>query len=68
MIPGPAERLACRLEDIPDACRSVLAAWDRHATKGGGKVSLTLDVGADGRLRGIELEVRFEPGGAVLGA
>lgn len=66
--PSPAERLSARLDAIPDACRSVLAACDRHAAKGGWRVVLALDVGADGRLRGIELEVRFEPGGAVLGA
>lgn len=67
-MPTPAERLAERLEAIPDACRSILAALDRQAAKGGGRVTLALDVGGDGRLRGIELEVRFEPGGAVLGA
>lgn len=68
MQPSPAVRLTERLESIPDACRSILAGLDRQAARGGGRVTLALDVGADGTLRAVELEVRFERGGVVLGS
>jgi hypothetical protein len=59
--PAPSSRLTDRLDAIPDACRSILAALDRQACRGGGPVTLTLDVGPDGALRGIEVTARFEP-------
>ena len=58
--PSPASRLADRLDAIPDACRDILAALDRQAARGGGRVTITFDVGPDGRLA-VELTKRYEP-------
>lgn len=59
--PSPDERLAARLAHLPDACRAVLAAIDRQASRGGGDVRVTLHVGRGG-VEALELVERFSKG------
>lgn len=63
--PSPAERLAARLDQFPNACRDVLAELDRARLQGGGVVILRLEVGPGGDVQpSIELVRRYARGGA----
>ena len=68
-MPSPSERLASRLEHLPDACRALLAALERAQLRGGGEVEITFVVGASGHVKGLVVPVRYErrseDGGAV---
>lgn len=58
-LPSPTDRLAKYLEHLPDACRAVLAALDRARARGGGEVTIRLEVGRDG-VDAIELPARYQ--------
>ena len=58
-VPTPSERLASRLEHLPDACRALLAALERAQLRGGGDVAVTFVVGAAGQVA-VEVPVRYE--------
>ena len=57
--PTPSDRVAARLEHIPDGCRALLAALDRAATRGGGDVLVRLEVSPDGEVTAVELPHRY---------
>ena len=58
-IPTIADRLAERLEHLPDACRALLAALDRAKVRGGGDVVVRIEVGVGGEVDAVELPVRY---------
>jgi hypothetical protein len=58
-IPTLADRLAARLAELPDACRALLAALDRAQSRGGGDVTVRIEVGTAG-VQAVELPTRYE--------
>lgn len=58
--PTPDERLRERLAHLPDACRALLAALDRRATRGGGDVAVILHVTDEGEVWGLSVPVQYE--------
>lgn len=58
-VPSPADRLAEYLSHLPDACRAVLSALERAQARGGGEVTIRLEVGRHG-VEAIELPARFQ--------
>lgn len=60
MIPSPQDRLRDRLAHMPRACRDLLAAMDRQAARGGGRVQVWLQVDGAGQLEAVELVTRYE--------
>ncbi len=64
--PTPDERVRERLAPLPDGCRALLAALDRAQLRGGGPVTVRLEVGATGRLRRIVVEAEFTERGVDL--
>lgn len=58
--PGPDERLRERLAHLPDACRALLAALDRQASRGGGEVPARFIVGTDGEIERVEIAAVYE--------
>lgn len=58
--PSPAQRVAHRLEHLPDACRALEAQCDRTAARGGGTLTVHLHLDAHGAVVALELVTRFE--------
>lgn len=58
--PGPDERLRQRLAHLPDACRALVAALERQATRGGGDIVVRLQVGREGDVETVEVATVYE--------